>query len=260
MSNTEDQNMKLISPLEKIVKSSIQIYVADPENMIPQGFGSGFILKYKGDFYLVSVSHVTDYNLTTFLETNLLDEEHRPLLKPIGGLMYFNLLKGWDGMSSGELENLLKTNGERMDITFARIQPPMEFKQTEIDFGPIKIDEGNKLYVDESEIALPDKDNLYGFFGKVEPEFRDMQIASKPTLKNDLKFHRTAGVFHMFLTPKLIVDSKKYQGCSGAPILDYQGKIVAVACSVCPNTKIIYGFSIQECIRLLQLAIDTKQI
>ncbi|WP_340155507.1 hypothetical protein, partial [uncultured Winogradskyella sp.] len=97
MSNTEDQNMKLISPLEKIVKSSIQIYVADPENMIPQGFGSGFILKYKGDFYLVSVSHVTDYNLTTFLETNLLDEEHRPLLKPIGGLMYFNLLKGYVG-------------------------------------------------------------------------------------------------------------------------------------------------------------------
>lgn len=52
----------------------------------------------------------------------------------------------------------------------------------------------------------------------------------------------------------------KPEGCSGAPIFDNEGKIVAIACHIRNNTKMIYGFSIQKCMQLIKLAVETKQI
>jgi len=61
----------------------------------------------------------------------------------------------------------------------------------------------------------------------------------------------------MFLAPEIITDKENYEGCSGAPILDSQGRIVALACAVLTNSKVIYGFSIQECKKLLDYALQT---
>ncbi len=36
--------------------------------------------------------------------------------------------------------------------------------------------------------------------------------------------------------------------------------IVALACKLFKNSKIIYGFSIQECMKLIKIAVDTNQI
>ena len=80
------------------------------------------------------------------------------------------------------------------------------------------------------------------------------------TVKYNLKYHRTDKHFHIFLAPEIIKDAIDYQGCSGAPIIDSQGKLVALACKVRIPSKMIYGFSIQECIRLLDVAIDTKML
>jgi len=64
----------------------------------------------------------------------------------------------------------------------------------------------------------------------------------------------------MFLASERILDSKDYEGCSGAPILDSQGRIVALACTVGTSSKIIYGFSIQECKKLLDYALKTGML
>lgn len=61
----------------------------------------------------------------------------------------------------------------------------------------------------------------------------------------------------MFLAPEIIQDKGDYEGCSGAPILDSQGRIVDLACAVHTKSKIIYGFSIQECKKLIDYALPT---
>ena len=250
----------MITPLEKIVKSSIQVYMADPAYMKPQGFGSGFIFQFDNEKFFVSVSHVTSGTLQTFLETNIIDEENRPIYKPVGGLMYFDVLKFSKDINARELEEVLNKKGDRLDITFARIESPYTLIQPELKFPIYTVNEGPKFFIDESEITTPNKESLYGFYGKVKPDFQNNTVVMRPTLKNDLTFHRKKGVFDIFLSPNLIKDSEDYQGCSGAPILDYEGNIVSIACAVWPNTKMIYGFSIQECLRLLKIALSTKQI
>jgi len=110
---------------ELVVKSSVQIFQADINKIRPEAFGTGFIAKYLGYYFLISVSHVTnDDDLTTFLETNLPSEDNKTPLKPIGGLIFFDLLKITEGSDFKNFETLIEKNGERLDITFARIDTP----------------------------------------------------------------------------------------------------------------------------------------
>jgi hypothetical protein len=248
---------------ELAIKSSIQIYQADKSVMKPEGFGTGCIVKYLGHTLLLSVSHVTnDDGLTTFLETNLPSEGNTTPLKPIGGLVWYDIFKvtDTDDMDLTGFEYLIENKTERIDVTFAKLTEQFELKQPPIDFKYFKIEAGDKLILDLDYAAVPDKDNTYSFYGKIRPEYQGIYLIMTPTLKNGLKFHRTNGYFHMFLAPEIIKDKDDYRGCSGAPILDSEGRIVALACQIRENTKIIYGFSIQACMKLIKLTIDTNQL
>lgn len=246
---------------ELMVKSSIQIYQADKQVLKPEGVGTGCIVKYLGHTLLLSVSHVTnDDGLTTLLETNLPPVDNTTPLKPIGGLIYYDIFKVTEGMDLTDFENLIENNGERIDVTFAKLKEQFELKQPAMDFGFFKIEEGDKLMIDLNYATVPNKEETYGFYGKVRPEYNGIYLKMTPTLKHSLKFHRTNGYFHMFLAPEVITDKDDYRGCSGAPILDSEGRIVALACKIKVNTKIIYGFSIQECMKLIKLTIDINQL
>jgi len=246
---------------ELTVRSSIQIYQADKKIMKPEGFGTGCIVRYLGHTLLLSVSHVTnDDGLTTFLETNLPPKENTTPLKPITGLVYYDVFKVADGMALRDFVNLIEDKAERIDVTFAKLIEQFKLKQHAIDFGYFQIEECDKLILDLDDATVPDIDKTYSFYGKVRPEYQDINLKMTPTLKNGLKFHRTNGYFHMFLAPEIIKDKDDYRGCSGAPILDSEGKIVALACKIIKNTKIVYGFSIQECMKLIKLTIDANQL
>ena len=246
---------------ELAIKSSIQIYQANQRVMKPEGFGTGCIVNYLGHTLLLSVSHVTnDDGLTTFLETNLPPEGITTPLKPIGGLVWYDVFKVTEGMDLTDFEYLIENKAERIDVTFAKLTEQFELKQPAIDFKYFKIEEGDKLMLDLNHAAVPDKANIYSFYGKVRPYFQGIYLKMTPTLKKGLTFHRTNGYFHMFLAPEIIKDKDDYRGCSGAPILDSEGRIVALACQIRENTKIIYGFSIQECMKLIKLTIDTNQL
>ena len=55
----------------------------------------------------------------------------------------------------------------------------------------------------------------------------------------------------------IIEDGEDYAGCSGAPILDSQGKLVGLVSSVNPGSKSIFAFSISKCRELLAAAINS---
>ncbi|BEV05018.1 hypothetical protein [Chryseobacterium gambrini] len=242
------------------VLSSIQIYQADPKIMKPDGFGTGCIVNYLGQTFLLSVSHVTNNDgLTTFLETNLPPENNTVPLKPIGGFIWYDIFHIPESISTAEFKDII-TEGERIDFTFSKLTERFELKQPAMNFGSFEVEEGDKVTLDLSYATTPDKNQTYSFYGKIRPEYNGIFLKMTPTLKNGLKFHKTKGLFHMFLAPQIIKDKEDYRGCSGAPILDSEGRIVALACQLLTNTKVIYGISIQECMKLIKLAIDTNQV
>lgn len=241
-----------------IVRSSIQVFLANKEYPKPIGFGSGFVLEHRERFFLISVRHVVeDRTLVTFLETNQLGDETGTPIKPFGGFYYFDLFQIKDTKSIQQFEDLFQ-NETLLDITFAEIKGNMELLQPEIDFTSFKIEAGHKMIIDSRDIALPDPSKTYAFFGKIKHEYDGIYLRMENTFKHGLKFHRTDKQFHIFLATQLIKDVNEYKGCSGAPIIDSDGKLVAVACKVRKDSLLVYGYSIHECIKLLDAAIDTN--
>lgn len=241
---------------ELMVRTSIQVFLLDKDFPKPIGFGSGCIFIYLDRMFFVSISHVTDAGeLTTCLETNQPFDERGPILKPIGGICYFDEIKVDNGISIEDFDNILKT-GKRLDISFAEIKEPTELLQPEIDFGLFKVDACSKLPLFFDDAVKPTKEERYGFFGKVRHDYEGDVLKMTPTFKHSLIFHRAKSHIYMFLAPETISDAEDYQGCSGAPILDSQGRIVALVCSVHRGTKIVYGFSIHKCKELLDYALQ----
>lgn len=245
---------------ELIVRSSIQVFLANPDHPQPEGFGSGCILIYLDRTFFVSVSHVTDMGgLTTFIETNQPFDERGPIIKPIGGICTFDLIKVDKDTSLEDFEAVLE-KGKRLDIAFAEIKGPIELLQPEMDFGVFHVGACSKLPLYMGDAVFPTKDERYGFYGKIRHKYEGHVLRMTPTFKHSLTYHRTKGDFHLFLAPERILDSEDYEGCSGAPILDSQGRIVALACAVFTGSKIIYGFSIQKCKKLLDYALQTGML
>lgn len=243
-----------------IVRSSIQVFGADPNHAKPEYFGSGCLVRYLDRTFFLSVFHVVNHEHTTFLETNLPSSEGTTPIAPIGGLFSFDALKVNAGMDMKDFEELITNKSETLDITFAEIKHPIELLQPEMDFGAFKVEAGPKVCLMLDNIAEPTKDKLYGFYGKIRPEYIGNYLKMTPTLKHSLKFHATNGYFHKFLAPEIITDADDYRGTSGAPILDEDGYLVALACKVMVGTKLVFGFSIQECVKLLKRTLDVKML
>jgi hypothetical protein len=254
----KDNSKPPLTVPEVIVRSSVQVFMANPVDMRPVGFGSGCILEHRDRYFFVSVRHVTDYEgLTTFLETGIRSEEEgKPgyMLQPIGGLYTFDLLKNTAAASVKHFEDLIK-KGEKLDITFAEIKQNFELRQPAMDFGAFKIEEGHKMILDTRDIAEPSKDKSYAFFGRVKIQPGRLHIPMENTVKHGLKFHGVFKQFYQFNATEVILDKKDYQGCSGAPIIDSDGLLVALACKVVQGATLVLGFSIHECIKLLDYAI-----
>jgi hypothetical protein len=93
---------------ELMVKSSIQVFMADPTSPKPEVFGSSCLLTYFDRLFFLSVFHVTNYDLTTYLETKLPPNEIGPPLQLVSGLCSFDLFKVTKDMVIEEFEELLQ--------------------------------------------------------------------------------------------------------------------------------------------------------
>lgn len=247
---------------EILIRSSIQVFTMIKKEENPSGFGSGFIIKHKNRYFFITVYHVIKDDVETFLETNLPPKDNIQCLQPIGGIYSFNLLRASPNISTEGLEELLTKSGEIIDIAFSEYIPEKmgPLIQKELDFGAFKVQKGIKIILDESNISLPNIDNTFGFFGNTKCNYRGMSLISFPKLVNNLKFHKTFGDFHKFRLPKTITNKEEFEGCSGAPIIDSLGNVVAVACMVVTGTNLVYGFSISKCIELIDYTIKIDEI
>lgn len=250
------------SVLDVIVKGSIPLIVVSPDNLEPEGFGSGCIVKHRDRLFLLSVAHVTNHREnTTCIITNQPPKNGQGIIYSVGAMCYYDEYKLTEDQKLEEvqsLDDLLKDFSGTLDVTFCEIKEPVELIQPETDFIYHKVEKGKKIIFDFGDTKKPEISRVYGFSGYIRQEVGNGKIESQITLKLGLTFHRTKGRFHMFLADEIIKDANDYRGCSGAPIVDEKGQLVALTASVVTNSKIVFGFSIDECKRLLDHAIDTK--
>lgn len=257
---------KRLNLLDFIAKSSIHVVVARASDLLPVSFGSGCIVQYKNRMFLLSVAHVTDLEGTvTLLETNLPSKNLQTPFYQVGAMCYFDQFKvPKSGMEQKitAIEDINAKYDKTLDITFCEIKENVDFLQPEWDLGAFKIRAGRKIFLNLEEAGEPQKNKLYGLSGRVRQNLNGVYLEQKPTMKLNLQYQGQVKSKKMygFSTEELISDADDYRGCSGAPILDEDGKLVALAASVYEGSKMMLAFSIEECKRLLDFAIESKLV
>lgn len=248
--------------LELLITSSHHVILHD-KYLNPVGFGSGCIVFYKNRYFLLSVAHVTDYKeVSVMIETNRPQSEKGTPLYCVGSLCYFDLHKinpkNVNLITSAQ--DLLKDFDETLDITFCEFKNDVELFQPEQKYRDRIVPAGVKTFLNLEEAGKPDKEHLYGLAGRIKQDFKNGVLYSTPTLKLDLKYKATIGNYHIFTVPEIIADKSNYEGCSGAPILDDEGKLVGLAAEVREGSKILRAFSIDVCKELLDTAMQTNLV
>jgi len=220
----------------QLFKSSVPLCRLDDTNQ-PSSAASGVLVNYGGSRLLLTVEHATgdfgDWAIQIEYVPNRGTEVYK--LGPM------NFLK------RGSL-----TTGEIKTVDFAYVTVPEEL-------APIKqqIDDSftitNQIATNVFDLEFPCKPVTgvkYGFSGfikgQIESHPHALILASENQIYDGLHYLRTEDDAHSFSLPELHPGHLEFKGCSGAPIIDEEGNIVALLTGGCEKQNEIYGVSLDH--------------
>jgi hypothetical protein len=239
--------------------SSIHLTIIDPKTREPRGVGTGVLVEYKGNRFLLSVAHNAIHKdpVAVTVDTDLpaaggtvqyvLEDIHWPVSIPPDGLE--RILNGdvavsyftWDPKARREGANVI-------DFMVAPVPDDLVPLQSEIELW--EVGSSQKRTVRTALDQEPSKDGEYAFYGCTRPNIRGVDKAGLPLFERTpvfvggVRYQRTSGDYHEFLLPRAIVKAEELQGTSGAPIINERGELVALIVCGSEGRAEVWGVSV----------------
>lgn len=204
--------------LEWVSLTSIPLYRLDEADR-PVGVASGCLLRFGERRLLLSVAHATGQGRWA---AELRYDPERDGTE----LHFFG-----DQWGASHLD---ETNAMREDLDFSLTEVPADFDPIMQVRSPIgQIVSEHPRHIFESALRdLPARDGIYAFSGRVRPAQLDpLTYYAEPTVYPGLQFVRAEGPYHVFSLPVPHPGHEAFRGCSGAPVVDRQRRVVALLCS-----------------------------
>jgi hypothetical protein len=226
--------------------SSVQLRKHDEKNGMPSGIGSGCLLDFKGNRFLLTVFHVTEKSSKWSAQIKFNDEVQK-----------------FEALFLNEFSYLADYSEDKKAI-----------KNVEFSFHPVRPDfksyynnrtwNGETLEIKErpvfsvNDIGEPNKEMSYGFSGDIQPtSMPDLNgFETTQHIYRGLKYSRLENDMHYFKLPEDHPGHEMFRGCSGAPIIGEDGKVVSLVSGGCTTNNEIYGCNLQKCIRTLDYFIE----
>ena len=238
----------------KLEVSSVPLAKINDANL-PAGFASGCLMDYYGRCLLLTVAHAARKGPPLALALGWEPAMRRMKLWKFGGLNFLGRAQLEPGKTFEKME-VAAVDFPYVDVP-ADLQPRLE----KIDPHTGNILESRACTVwPASAIAEPKAGVRYGFAGHTKPSLEDHSLVAA-----DVKFCCTelrvcfpmSFVGHhedmcIFQLPVEHPGHDFFQGCSGAPIIDEKGRVVALVCQGSIEDSMIYGISL----RRYQFALD----
>jgi hypothetical protein len=222
-----------------IFLSSIPIKRIGDSNM-PDGIASSCIIKFSGKHILLTVQHATGDMKNWCLELKY-EKGKGVLVKPLGAMNFLATYNIKDGQSRD------------IDFSYVEIQNDLQPYWQKINANTEEVESEIPRIISVVDFDLtPSKDESYGFAGQVLPEFVGNALFAEHKLYTKLKYVGDDGDYYKFELPNAHPGHEHFQGCSGAPIIDSQGRTVALVCKGDLATNIVYGISLKR----YQIALD----
>jgi hypothetical protein len=228
---TEAMNQK---ELEKyITLSSIPIRSIGAYSL-PTGLASACIFDYNRKRILLTVHHATGDMANWGIQVRF--EPGKGTEIKLLGSMYF-------------LKSININTSIAKDIDFAYVEIPSDIEPVsqEIDgsTGAIR-SETKRLFSKINFDKTPDINELYGFSGEIMPELIGSILMTESRTYTNLKYIGDEDDYYIFELPFNHPGHEHFRGCSGAPILDTKGDVVALVCKGDIVNNRVYGISLKK--------------
>jgi hypothetical protein len=240
--------------LSKLEVSSVALAKINETNL-PEGFASGCLMDYHGHRLLLTVAHAAHEGPPLALALGWDPALRRVKLWRFGGLNFLARAQLSTGMKLEEM----KLN----EVDFAYVDVPFEHEPRleKIDAQTGNIVESRACTIwPASAIAEPQAGVRYGFAGHTKPSLEDHTLIAADVkfcftelrVCFPLSFVEQREDLFAFRLPVEHPGHEYFRGCSGAPIVDEEGRVVALVCEGSLEDSIIYGISL----RRYQVALD----
>lgn len=244
----------------------------DKPMIFPSSVGSAFILDYKGESFIITADHVVNthdngvrvLDRSTCVQTNRVRRETNGLIScellSMGGVTFFSQF--FVNPSSG------KVNASPLfDAAFVRmneLQKSIGAVTIESDINGVHINAGDPIvHYQETDITLPNATDRYFVLGQIRPKHilcnqQDCLIMPL-TFKQELEFIGEDTNYYILKTNDNIV-YEDWGGLSGSAVVNQEGKIIGIACSVEVGGHGIFVKKIQSLLPLMEADILTSKL
>lgn len=219
-----------------IILSSIPIRELD-DNLNPVSFASGVVVKYGGQNYLLTVAHATGNNGKWGIETKY--------LKGVGQQLFMV-----GQFSFAKIGNILSGDIKDLDLSYAKIINDIVPYYQELNPDESVEFEAQRLVHITNLGNYPNENSKYGFAGYVKPSLEEHIFSKNKLLFSDgrivmdMTYIRDEDEYYVFQLADGHLGHINYKGCSGAPILEDSGKLIALVVKGSEEDNLIYGIKI----------------
>lgn len=239
---------------------------------LPTSVGSGFILEHKGEYIFVTADHVANthdngvrlLNKNICIQTNRCKQDANGIwnveLVPLGGITFMSSYKV-------DIEKGMVSEQPLFDAAFVVLKGTAKnasYVTLEINLNDAHVNCGDaKARITSDHIIEAKAEDAYSVFGRVQFKLEksgDQNILlSTPIFHTNLKYIGDQEDYYVLKYDKpVIVD--EWKGLSGSPVINKDGELIGIACSVDDIQNLIFVKKMKRVLTLIDADILTSQI